>query len=112
ENIKKKTNVEELSSIFKSDSHAAIEILKSEPRVSHQHRALVEEFHELCRRNWELAICHVYREANCAADYLANLGHSISFGFRFLMNPDSRLAYWLRYDLLGVARPRVVPSNT
>ncbi|CAN1134932.1 Malate dehydrogenase, mitochondrial, partial [Linum perenne] len=82
---------------IQSDSRAAIEILKSEPRVSLQHWALVEEFHELCRRNWELAICHVYREANCAADYLANLGHFISFGFRFLMNPDSRLAYWLRF---------------
>ncbi|CAN1252481.1 hypothetical protein LINPERPRIM_LOCUS8026 [Linum perenne] len=27
------------------------------------------------------------------------------------MYPDSRLAYWLQYDLFGVARPRVVSSN-
>ncbi|CAN1801051.1 Putative ribonuclease H protein At1g65750 [Linum perenne] len=93
---------------IQSDSRAAIEILMSDSRSSHQHRALVEEFHNLRLRNWEISLLHVYREANYAADYLANLGRSFDFGFQSFMYPDSRLAYWLRYDLLGIAKPRVV----
>ncbi|CAN1146017.1 Putative ribonuclease H protein At1g65750, partial [Linum perenne] len=85
--------------------------LSSDSRSTHQHRALVEEFHNLQLRNWEVSLSHVYREANYAADYLANLGHSFDFGFQTLMYPDSRLAYWLRYDLLGVARPRVITQH-
>ncbi|CAN1182951.1 Putative ribonuclease H protein At1g65750 [Linum perenne] len=51
---------------------------------------------------------HVYREANCGADYLANLGHSYSFGVHLLSHPDISLTRWLRYDLVGVALPRAV----
>ncbi|CAN1124095.1 Putative ribonuclease H protein At1g65750 [Linum perenne] len=31
-------------------------------------------------RDWEVKIQHIYREANYAADYLANLGHSFELG--------------------------------
>ncbi|CAN1823301.1 Putative ribonuclease H protein At1g65750, partial [Linum perenne] len=51
---------------------------------------------------------HVYREANCGPDYLANLGHSFNFGLHLFTQPDSVLAQWLRYDLVGVALPRVI----
>ncbi|CAN1263395.1 Putative ribonuclease H protein At1g65750 [Linum perenne] len=91
---------------IQSDSRVATEI-----RPCHQHRALVAEFHDLRNRQWEVSLSHVYREANFAADYLANLGHSFSFGFQQILCPDSGLAYWLRYDLLGVSRPRFVSFN-
>ncbi|CAN1126125.1 Putative ribonuclease H protein At1g65750 [Linum perenne] len=51
---------------------------------------------------------HVYREANCGADYLANLGHSCNFGLHLLSHPDAVLAQWLRYDLVGGALPRAI----
>ncbi|CAN1746544.1 hypothetical protein LINPERHAP1_LOCUS2822 [Linum perenne] len=50
---------------------------------------------------------HVYREANQCADYLANLGHSYCIGLHLFSSPDISLAHWLRYDLVGVALPRV-----
>ncbi|CAN1151000.1 hypothetical protein LINPERPRIM_LOCUS17888 [Linum perenne] len=53
---------------------------------------------------------HVYREANCGADYLANLGHSCNFGLHVFSQPDATLAHWLRFDLIGVALPRVLSS--
>ncbi|CAN1806131.1 Putative ribonuclease H protein At1g65750 [Linum perenne] len=93
---------------IQSDSRAAIEILCVGTRSTHQHKALVEEFHNLILRQWETSLSHVYREANYAADYLANLGHCFSFGLQSLMYLDSGLAFWLRYDLVGIAMPRVV----
>ncbi|CAN1192303.1 Putative ribonuclease H protein At1g65750 [Linum perenne] len=62
-------------------------------------------------RKWEVQLSHVYREANCAADHLANLGHSFSIGMYSFDFPDASLAHWLRYDLIGVALPRLVSVN-
>ncbi|CAN1308617.1 Putative ribonuclease H protein At1g65750, partial [Linum perenne] len=73
--------------------------------------AAMLKFHELSLREWELSLSHVYREANCAADYLANFGHSFSVGMYLFHSPDASLAHWLRYDLIGVALPRVIPFN-
>ncbi|CAN1778830.1 Putative ribonuclease H protein At1g65750 [Linum perenne] len=64
----------------------------------------------ICRMNWEVSLVHVFREANFAADYLANLGHSCSVGLHLYSHPDPTLAHWLRYNLIGVAAPRAVFS--
>ncbi|CAN1123631.1 Putative ribonuclease H protein At1g65750 [Linum perenne] len=48
------------------------------------------------------------REANYAADYLANLGHSVDLGTHICQSPDNTLLYWLRYDLIGVSTPRFI----
>ncbi|CAN1179908.1 hypothetical protein LINPERHAP2_LOCUS34480, partial [Linum perenne] len=58
--------------------------------------------------DWDIRIEHVYREANCGADYLANFGHSCNFGLHLFSQPDSTLAQWLRYDLVGGALPRAI----
>ncbi|CAN1192302.1 Putative ribonuclease H protein At1g65750 [Linum perenne] len=73
-----------------TDSRAAVSILQRGIGMKHQ---------------------HVYREANCAADHLANLGHSFSIGMYSFDFPDASLAHWLRYDLIGVALPRLVSVN-
>ncbi|CAN1811165.1 Putative ribonuclease H protein At1g65750 [Linum perenne] len=53
---------------IQSDSRVEIGILSSDPSISHQHRALVAEFHDYQNREWEVSLSHVYREANFAAD--------------------------------------------
>ncbi|CAN0898130.1 Putative ribonuclease H protein At1g65750 [Linum grandiflorum] len=70
-----------------SDSMAAISILAKDSELGHQ---------------------HIYREANNAADYLANLGHSLSYGLHFFDSPDRCLSHWLHYDIIGVSLPRLV----
>ncbi|CAN1123627.1 Putative ribonuclease H protein At1g65750, partial [Linum perenne] len=72
--------------VVQTDSRAAVSILQKGVGMQHQ---------------------HVYREANCAADHLANLGHSFVIGMYLFDFPDASLAHWLRYDLIGVALPRV-----
>ncbi|CAN1829274.1 hypothetical protein LINPERHAP1_LOCUS32438 [Linum perenne] len=51
-------------------------------------------------RDWEVKIHHIYREANYAADYMANLGQSLDFGVH------------VRYDLIGVCEPRAIFNTT
>ncbi|CAN1150080.1 hypothetical protein LINPERPRIM_LOCUS18408 [Linum perenne] len=77
----------------------------------HKHSAQNKKFQDLRARQWEVSIVHIYREANCCADYMANLGHSFWFGFHFFDYLISSLAQWLRYDLIGVVLPRFVSSN-
>ncbi|CAN1841742.1 Putative ribonuclease H protein At1g65750 [Linum perenne] len=74
---------------IQTDSRAAVSILQKGVGERHQHAALVAEFHELSLREWELSLSHVYREANCAADYLANFGHSFSVGMYLFHSPDA-----------------------
>ncbi|CAN1844436.1 Putative ribonuclease H protein At1g65750 [Linum perenne] len=85
---------------------AAVSILQS-ANTNHQHAILVSEFQALKARSWDVSITHIFREANSGADYLANLGHSFCYGLHLFSQPDSTLAHWLRFDLIGVALPRV-----
>ncbi|CAN1225592.1 Putative ribonuclease H protein At1g65750, partial [Linum perenne] len=93
--------------LVQSDSKAAVAILQKED-TNHQHAILVSEFIEFKSRRWDCSITHVFREANYGADYLANLGHTFCFGLHLISQPDSVLAHWLRFDLFGVASPRVI----
>ncbi|CAN0897069.1 hypothetical protein LINGRAHAP2_LOCUS18906, partial [Linum grandiflorum] len=54
----------------------------------------------------EVTFKHIYREANSAADYLANLGHSFAFGFHIVDLPDRGLSQWFRYNVIGVSLSR------
>ncbi|CAN0863352.1 Putative ribonuclease H protein At1g65750 [Linum grandiflorum] len=63
---------------------------------------------ELCSRQWEVTISHIYREANFAADYLANLGHSLPYGMHLFDSSDRGLSHWLHYDLFGISLTRFV----
>ncbi|CAN1132526.1 hypothetical protein LINPERPRIM_LOCUS30120, partial [Linum perenne] len=92
------------------DSRSAITILSEQSTPTHQHTSLVLEFQDLKSRHWEVKISHVFREANYAADYLANLGHSFDIDTQFFSAPDSILCNWLRYDLFGVSMPKTLSS--
>ncbi|CAN0914919.1 Putative ribonuclease H protein At1g65750 [Linum grandiflorum] len=76
-----------------SDSVAVIAILSNGSSLDHQHGILVMQYQELCKRQWEVTLTHIYREANCDADYLANLGHSFVFGFHIVDEPDRGLSH-------------------
>ncbi|CAN1268255.1 Putative ribonuclease H protein At1g65750 [Linum perenne] len=71
-----------------SDSKAAVEMLSKQSCDNNQHANLIEQFAELSSREREISLHHIYREANFAEDYLANLGHSLNLGIHFLDVPD------------------------
>ncbi|CAN0900153.1 Putative ribonuclease H protein At1g65750 [Linum grandiflorum] len=70
---------------IQSDLMVVVTILAKDSELGNQHAALVLQFKELCSRQWEVHLSHIYREVNNAADYLANLGHSLSLGCIFLI---------------------------
>ncbi|CAN1797605.1 hypothetical protein LINPERHAP1_LOCUS21332 [Linum perenne] len=58
-----------------SDSAIAVKLLSTTQHDAHQHFNLIRRFQELKSRQWDVTIEHIYREANFAADFLANSGH-------------------------------------
>ncbi|CAN1168888.1 Putative ribonuclease H protein At1g65750 [Linum perenne] len=91
------------------DSRAAVEIIMNyESASSHQYTLKVLEFQDWLHRDWEVKVIHIYREANHAADYLANLGHNTIRGAHDVNISDCNLAYFVRYDCLDISEPRVI----
>ncbi|CAN1845631.1 Putative ribonuclease H protein At1g65750, partial [Linum perenne] len=91
------------------DSKAAVAILlNSESGSSHQYTLEVLEFQDWLHRDWEVKLIHIYREANHAADYLANLGHNTIRGTHNVEISDCNLAYFVRHDCLGISEPRLI----
>lgn len=68
---------------------------------------------ELLNREWEVVVKHAYREANCCADRLANLGPERDLGVHWLTTPlpPRDLFCMLLADLVGVSLPRSCPSS-
>ncbi|CAN1120866.1 Putative ribonuclease H protein At1g65750 [Linum perenne] len=96
---------------IQSDSVTAVRMLSDALWLNHQHFNLVRSFQELKARNWEVSIEHIYREANNAADFIANSGHDLELGTFIFTSPCNSLLYWIRYDLIGVSLPRQI-NNT
>ncbi|CAN1127188.1 hypothetical protein LINPERHAP2_LOCUS3874, partial [Linum perenne] len=59
--------------VIQTDSKAAGELLSTVGTRCNQHMSLLEQYFELTSRDWVVKIHHIYREANFASDYLANL---------------------------------------
>ncbi|CAN1168444.1 Putative ribonuclease H protein At1g65750 [Linum perenne] len=66
---------------------------------------------ELQARNWEIRLQHTYREANKAADHLANRGHSLPLGDHSVPTSDPELGFILRYDCYGISELRTITIN-
>ncbi|CAN1170152.1 hypothetical protein LINPERPRIM_LOCUS234, partial [Linum perenne] len=47
-------------------------------------------------------------EANQAADFLASVGHSLPRGSHLVGGSDCNFAYFLRYDCMGISKPRLI----
>jgi hypothetical protein len=58
--------------------------------------------------DWEIKVCHSYREANVCADALANMGCEHGPGIRLYDHCHSRLSLFLLADAIGIITPRVI----
>ncbi|CAI0473154.1 unnamed protein product [Linum tenue] len=92
------------------DSTAAIDIALKCLDDDHRHGILARQIQVLLNRDWEVRISHVYREANFAADFLANRGHLVDFGTHRFNVCDPELGRWLLYDIMGIAHDRSIIS--
>ncbi|CAI0549995.1 unnamed protein product [Linum tenue] len=90
------------------DSRCAIHLIQGEDTSDHQHAAVIDRFHELLRRDWDVTVSHIYREGNKNTDFLASRGHQLYIGFHFVPVTDPALWFYLLYDIEGVSESRLV----
>ncbi|CAN1244093.1 Putative ribonuclease H protein At1g65750 [Linum perenne] len=96
---------------IQTDSTCATQLLSNSGNRDHQHASLVLQFDELRRHDWEFKIQHIYREGNCLADLLANIGHLFSLGLHLIDSSTPAVAHWLSYVRLKSSQPRLVLRN-
>ncbi|CAN0830454.1 Putative ribonuclease H protein At1g65750 [Linum grandiflorum] len=68
-------------------------------QISHSDKSLVD---------WEVRLKHVYREANVLADYIANIGHTLTIGNYEVGVRGNLMRHWMEHDILGVAQTRAI----
>ncbi|CAN1807017.1 Putative ribonuclease H protein At1g65750 [Linum perenne] len=93
------------------DSLCAVQLLSNPADSDHQHASIIAQFLELKQRDWVIELCHIYREANFLADFLANKGHSLPFGTHSIPPSDPGITTWSVYDIERSSRVRLVRAS-
>ena len=90
------------------DSATVVGFLKTGIHDAHPLSFLVRLCYGFISRDWLVKISHVYREANCLADGLANYAFSLSFGVHYFELVPEHVASILLEDVYGITRSRQV----
>ena len=107
--IAKELNIKQL--IILMDSQLVFQWLNKEIIDTHPHYYLVADCKNLINLpGWIVKVTHCYREANPAADLLANRGIDLIVPRVFINSPPHDLLSILHEDLAGVAWPRMVKN--
>ena len=93
--------------ILELDSTTTITLIQKGVDWKHLYGLVVAHIHELFCHDWLVHLCHIYKEANRAANYLVEIGPSLNLGVCFYLSPLSRLGGISQDDLAGVAMPRL-----
>ena len=91
------------------DSLGVTQMISKQVVVPNVFHALIIAIRDLLSRNWQISISHIYREANSAADFMANMAHSAPLGLHVYSNPHVGIYSIMSQDLFGVTQPRFVP---
>jgi hypothetical protein len=89
--------------ILESDSVVVINLIIKNNATMDRNYNFIMQIRRLLDRDWEVQTTHVYREANSAADWLANYGltrDTLDRKFDILEEPPSELYSILYYDLI------------
>ncbi|RYR27984.1 hypothetical protein Ahy_B01g052067 [Arachis hypogaea] len=92
--------------VIESDSMMAIQFIKEGMPKHHPCYSLVEEIQIIIRRLNQVNWSHTLREANCVADFLAKMGHDLSFGLHTFESPPRGISTMLYCDNFGSLRLR------
>ncbi|KAL9436228.1 hypothetical protein AB3S75_022309 [Citrus x aurantiifolia] len=90
------------------DSLCVTQMIAKQVVVPNVFHALIVAVQELLSRNWQIAITHIYREANSTADFMANMAHSAPLGLQVFSDPPMGIYSIISQDLFGVTQPRFV----
>ena len=95
------------------DSEVVVRLLTGDPPSSSPFIHIIRKCLALINREeWEVKVTHCYREANRAADWLANYGVNLQEKFVMLQAVPKDLHAVLLEDLGGVSWPRWIPQRS
>jgi hypothetical protein len=69
---------------------------------------LVQQIRQLTELEWEIKICHSYRETNKCADVLANIGCQQEDTLTIYKHCPVQLSFLLLVDVMGITTPRFI----
>ena len=90
--------------ILESNSRAVVGIVNGDSVRVDRNYNMIMKIRELLGKDWEVKTLHVYREANCVADWLANFELTRDLIDRWSDNftdPPVGIYILLYYDLIG-----------
>ncbi|GAU42972.1 hypothetical protein TSUD_188450 [Trifolium subterraneum] len=90
------------------DSNVVVQTLHSARDGSVVGWRIIQEIRRLLALDWDVKICHSYREANACADALANLGCDHGPGLRVYEQCPPKISSLLLADVMGITTPRVI----
>ncbi|GAY63746.1 hypothetical protein CUMW_228110 [Citrus unshiu] len=76
--------------------------------MTNDYAPLIQAIKDYLKLDWHVSISHIYREANFAADYMANLAFSLPLGFLVYLTPPLGVRSLFLHDFYGVSYPRSV----
>lgn len=97
--------------VIETDSAQVFQILSNPDSPHSIHDVLAHRCKSFLRRPWVVRVSKIFREANFAADRLANWAITQPVGFHLLPRPPEFLARILEADIRGVGCSRFVPTS-
>uniref|UniRef100_A0A6N2L8Y9 RNase H type-1 domain-containing protein n=1 Tax=Salix viminalis TaxID=40686 RepID=A0A6N2L8Y9_SALVM len=97
--------------ILESDSKVVVGIINEDNMKVDRNYNLVMQIKDMLGRDWEVRTIHIYREANCVADWLTNFGltlYLIDRGSDIITDPSAEIYILLYYDLIGSTISRLI----
>lgn len=96
--------------LMEVDNLCVYDLVVSVNNAPNGYYQLILSIQEMLKRDWNVDLKHIYREANFAADALANYAHSLPLGLYIFSSPPAVINPFVRHDMQGVAYPRLVQS--
>lgn len=85
------------------DSACVVHMIQKHLHQVNSHYQVVTGIKTMLAKEWEVSICHIYREANKVFDALANYAGSFPIGYHWLEEAPMEISSFIWQDKIGVA---------
>ncbi|KAL4398459.1 hypothetical protein AHAS_Ahas01G0294000 [Arachis hypogaea] len=85
--------------IVKNDAEEILKSITKERGINQIHCETIREIVKMKQRPWKLKFCHVYREVNRSANWLARKNLDGDLGFKFMDIASKNLETLLQEDI-------------
>ena len=86
-----------------TDSLCITQLLAKPLVMPNEYAPLIQAIKDYLNLDWQVSLSHIYREANFAADYMANLDFSIPLGLIVYPTPPLGVRSFLFHDSYGIS---------